>query len=250
MSTLWSGRVCWAAALALLVCLATANNAIVASVTEEGHWDVSLNITDIDLMPGLDSWDDLSFSTLQQEPWFSDYNGSMAMDMWEKLAVLDLASGTLCQDTVGCMDDIASHYQSLCDAESQELHVVEKRFLRYIAQFASRTWHQSKNHVLQGGAIGALASVVAAAPDGIIKLGRSAICGRDPNGNQGCISWAGGVQAIKQSIAVEIISSAQGTFGGDAVSAEEYGAVFDNVARRAKRSAHDVCISNRAKHCT
>jgi hypothetical protein len=46
---------CWATMLALLTSQATANNAIVTSVSEQGHWDVSLNITHIDLMPGIDS---------------------------------------------------------------------------------------------------------------------------------------------------------------------------------------------------
>ena len=54
--------------LALLASQAAANNAIVTSVSEQGHWDVSLNITQIDLMPGLDTWDDLAFTSLQQEP--------------------------------------------------------------------------------------------------------------------------------------------------------------------------------------
>ena len=116
MSTLWSGRACWAAAVALLVHQASANRAIITSVTEHGYYDVSLNITYIDLMPGLTSWDDLAFTSLQT-PRFSDYNGSMDMGMWEKMAVLDIASGTLCQYTDGCMDNIASHYQSMCDEE-------------------------------------------------------------------------------------------------------------------------------------
>jgi hypothetical protein len=126
MSNLWSGSMCWAAVLALLTSQATANNA--TSVSEQGHWDVSLNTTHIDLMPGLDTWDDLAFTSLQQEPWFSDYNGTMDTILWEKLAVLDIASGTLCQNTDGCMDDIATHYQNMCDAVSQEPPAVEKRF--------------------------------------------------------------------------------------------------------------------------
>jgi hypothetical protein len=55
MFTLGSGSMCWATMLALLTSQATANNAIVTSVSEQGHWDVSLNITHIDLMPGIDS---------------------------------------------------------------------------------------------------------------------------------------------------------------------------------------------------
>ena len=39
--------------LALLASQVAANNAIVTSVSEQGHWDVSLNITHIDLMPGV-----------------------------------------------------------------------------------------------------------------------------------------------------------------------------------------------------
>lgn len=54
MSTPWSGRVCWAAvAAALLINQASADNAIVTSMTTDGHYDVSLNISNIDLMPGL-----------------------------------------------------------------------------------------------------------------------------------------------------------------------------------------------------
>ena len=59
---------CWATMLALLASQAAANDAIVTSVSEQGHWDVSLNITHIGLMPGLDTWDDLVFTSLQQEP--------------------------------------------------------------------------------------------------------------------------------------------------------------------------------------
>lgn len=136
MSTPWSGRVCWVAvAAALLINQASANNAIVTSITADGYYDVSLNISNIDLMPGLVSWDDLAFTSLQK-PWFSDYNGSMEMDVWEKLAVLDIASGTLCQYTDGCMDNIASHYQSLCDAELQESQEKVKRFRYEGARFS------------------------------------------------------------------------------------------------------------------
>lgn len=47
---------------------ATADNAIVTSIAGECLWDVSLDIPHVDFMPGLDSWDDLAFLTLQQEP--------------------------------------------------------------------------------------------------------------------------------------------------------------------------------------
>lgn len=92
-------------------------------MTEQGHWDVSLNITHIDLMPGLETWEDLAFTTLHQVPWFSDHNGTLNVDICEKMAVLHIASGTLCHDTDGCTDDIASHYQSMCDEASQEPQV-------------------------------------------------------------------------------------------------------------------------------
>ncbi|KAK5703130.1 hypothetical protein LTR97_004079 [Elasticomyces elasticus] len=127
-----------AAYLAVAVALPTnqvsANSAMIITKTEGGYYDVYLNITHIDLLPGLSHWDDLAFTSLQ-EPWFSKYDGSMGMDVWEKLAVLDIASGKLCQTTDGCMDNIASHYQSLCDAE-QELQKVEKRY-RYIGSDGS-----------------------------------------------------------------------------------------------------------------
>ena len=54
------------------------------SVTQEGYWDMSLNIMNLDLMPGLEIPDDLALTSLQQEPWFSEFNGSMNVDMWEK----------------------------------------------------------------------------------------------------------------------------------------------------------------------
>lgn len=112
--------------MALLLNQVGANSAIVTSTTVDGVHDVSLNITQLALLPGLSSWDDLSFNSLQ-EPWFSKYDGDMALDLWEMLAVLDVASGTLCKDTEGCMDDIASHYQSfLADQVSHE--PLEKRF--------------------------------------------------------------------------------------------------------------------------
>lgn len=97
---------------------------------------------------------------------------------------------------------------------------------RYIFQWVNKGWHISKRHALKAGALGALSSTVAGGTDAIIKLTRSAICVRDLTGNQGCISWAGGVQAIK-SKALDIVPSAQSTFGQDVVSGEEYAAVFD-----------------------
>lgn len=169
MSTPWSGRVCWAAVSAvLLISQVSANTAIVTSMTADGYYDVSLNISNIDLMPGLVSWDDLAFTSLEA-PWFSDYNGSMEMDAWEKLAVLDIASGTLCQNTDGCMDNIASHYQSLCDVESQGSQKMVKRF-RYIYNWVKSAWKTSSNHAITGAALGALSSTVGGATDGIIQL--------------------------------------------------------------------------------
>lgn len=253
MSTLWCGRACWAAVVVLLINQVSANSAIITTETEAGYYDVSLNITHIDLMPGLNHWDDLAFTSLQ-EPRFSEYGGSMGMDVWEKLAVLDMASGKLCQTTDGCIDNIASHYQSMCDAESQEPHNKVKRY-RYIGSWLNTGWKTSSSHAVKAAALGALSSTVGGATTAIIQLSRSAICGKDTQGNQGCISWAGGVQAIKQAIALDIISSASGTFGNDAVSGEEYAAAFDYSTKRKrssirKRIANDVCISNRPDGCT
>lgn len=247
MLTPWSGYVCWAAVVAMLLSQVSANCAIITSITEHGYYNVGLNITNIDLMPGLKSWDDLAFVSLQP-PWFSDYNGSMGMDAWEKMAVLDISSGRLCEKTDGCMDNIASHYQSLCDKASPQPQVKVKRF-RYIYKWLNSGWKLSSRHAVRAAALGALGDVVGAVTENIIKLSRSAICAKDSNGNQACISWAGGVQAIKRSIAVNIITSASGTFGSDAVSGEEYAAVFDTATKR-KRGSYDVCISNRPNGCT
>lgn len=57
------------------------------------------------------------------------------------------------------------------------------------------------------------------------------------------------MQAIKKSIAFEVIQSAQGTFEGDAVNREEYGAVFD-ASTKNQRSSYDVCIRKRPNGCT
>lgn len=49
-----------------------------------------------------------------------------------------------------------------------------------------------------------------------------------------------------------VISSATGTFGEDAVSGEEYEAVFEQSNKKRsvrKRAGHEVCISNRPKGC-
>jgi hypothetical protein len=168
--------------------------------------------------------------------------------LWEKLAVLDIASGTLCQNTDGCMDDIATHYQNMCDAESQESLAVEKRFM-FINKWVEKAWHIGHKHIVEATTLGVLGSVVSAAPGEIIRLGRSAICGKEGNGNQGCISWAGGIKAMRKAVALEIIGSAKGAFGEDAVSGEEYAAVFGKSSK-VKRKAHDVCISNRPNGCT
>lgn len=149
MSTLWSGSICWVVVMVSLISQSAANDAIITSMNEEGHWDVSLNITHLDLMPGLDHWDDLAFTSLQQAPWFSEFNGSMGLDLWEKMAVLDIASGSLCQYTDGCMDNIDSHYQSLCDAASQKTPAMGRRFIgKYIYKFVNRGWNLSKKHVV------------------------------------------------------------------------------------------------------
>lgn len=198
-------------------------------------------------MPGLVSWDDLAYTSLDK-PWFSTYDGDMDMATWEMLAVLDVASGTLCEYTDGCMNDIASHYQTLCDLEAQVPQEIVKRY-RYIYKWINSGWKTSKKHSITAAALGALSSVVGGSTDAIIKLTRSAICAKDSKSNQACISWAGGVQAIKRGIALDIISSAQGTFGQDAVSGEEYAAVFDTSTKK-KRSGDDVCISNRPNGCT
>lgn len=271
MSTLWSGHVFWAAvvALLLLVTQSAANDAIMVSKTKQGHWDVCLDITHIDLIPGLECWDDLAFTTLQQVPRFSEPNGNMSRELREKLAVVDIASGTLCQYTDGCMDDVASHYQILCEKESQSTHPKVLKRYRYIYNFVNRGWHTSRGHAVRAAALGVLSSIVGGTADGIFQLGRSAICASDANSNQACLSWAGGAQAIKKGIALNIISSAQGAFGNDGVSGEEYAAVFEGTAKVKKRTAipsqsrvkrfwpfspgniaRDVCISNRPNGCT
>lgn len=58
--------------------------------------------------------------------------------------MIDLASGTLCQYTDGCMDDIdiARHYQKLCDLEGPQQNM-EKRLIRHIADQINRDWVSS-----------------------------------------------------------------------------------------------------------
>ena len=87
----------------------------------------------------------------------------MDIILLEKLAVLDLASGTLCQNTDGCMDDIATHYQNMCDAVSQEPTAVEKRFF-LIDRWLNHGWHLGKKHIIEATALGVLGNVVGAAP--------------------------------------------------------------------------------------
>jgi hypothetical protein len=132
MSRQWPGRVCWTVAAALLVHQASANPAIIVRKTEAGYYDVSLKITHLDLMPGVTDWDSLAFTSLN-EPTFSEYDGSLDIDVWEKLAVLDMASGKLCQFTDGCMDDIAWYYQSMCDEEASQQRRLEKRYSSTVA---------------------------------------------------------------------------------------------------------------------
>jgi hypothetical protein len=119
----------------------------------------------------------------------------------------------------------------------------------YIDKWVNAAWHIGRKHIVQATALGVLGNVVAGASGEIIRLGRSAICGREGNGNQGCLSWAGGIQAIRKSVALEIISSAKGAFGEDTVSGEEYSAVFDKSSK-VKRRSHDVCVSDRPNGCT
>jgi hypothetical protein len=107
-----------AAIFALPVTEVNPNFAIVTTVTNQGYYDVYLNITHLDLLPGLDNWDDLAFTSLQT-PWFSSHDGTMDIRTWEKLAVLDIASGRICEATEGCMQDIDSAYQRLYDAEER-----------------------------------------------------------------------------------------------------------------------------------
>lgn len=189
MSTLSSERMCWVVAVVstMLLSQAAANSAIVTTQDENGQWDVSLNIKTLDIVPGLESWDNLAFTTLQ-DPWFSNVTDDLGIDALEKMAVLDIASGTLCQDTNGCMDNIDSHYQNLVDKASKDVNArVEKRF-RYIFKSVNSVWKLDKKHAVTAGALGALSSTVASSTDAMIKLGRSAICGKDTNGKQGCIS--------------------------------------------------------------
>lgn len=70
---------------------------------------MSLNVTHNDLKPKLNDLDDLAFTSLQ-EPRSSVHRGSIGLDVldvWEKLAVLDTASGKLCQNTNDCIGNIA-----------------------------------------------------------------------------------------------------------------------------------------------
>ncbi|KAH9822045.1 hypothetical protein Tdes44962_MAKER04839 [Teratosphaeria destructans] len=250
MSTQWSGRAYWVPVAALLFSLASANRAIVTEAAPDGSHDVCLNITHLELLPGLTGWDDLAYTTFQT-PQHSEYTGTLSPAEWEMLAVLDIASGTLCENTPDCMSNITSAYQAFYAEETASPPAIEKRY-RYIYKWIKSAWNLSTSHKVKGAALTALSSTVSGATDAIIQLTRSAICAKDTDGNQGCISWAGGAQAIKRGIALDIISSAQGAFGNEAVSGEEYAAVFEASTRkmRMRRSGNDVCVSNRPKGCT
>ncbi|KAK5676261.1 hypothetical protein LTS10_011073 [Elasticomyces elasticus] len=156
--------------MALLVNQVSANRAIITSVNEHGLYDVSLNITHIDLMPGLGSWDDLAFTTLQN-PWFSESDATMTSP--ERY------------------DDKA------------------KRFL-YIGRFVNKGWVKSGIHLAKVSALGALADTIEGSVATIIQLERKSICAKNGQGDQGCISWSGQTEAIKKGIALTIIENAKG----------------------------------------
>jgi hypothetical protein len=64
---------------------------------------VPLDVTHIDLMPGLEIWYNLVSTTLRQKLQFSDYNSTMGVDMRDMMTLLEITSRTLWRDTDGCM---------------------------------------------------------------------------------------------------------------------------------------------------
>lgn len=112
-----SGLTFWAAAMLILE-YASANPAILISGTEAGYYDVSLNITSLALLPGLQEWDDLAFTALE-EPLVSVSHGDIDLEMWEMLAVIDMGAGQLCQYQEGCTENIAELYHASWDAEEE-----------------------------------------------------------------------------------------------------------------------------------
>ncbi|KAF2772467.1 hypothetical protein EJ03DRAFT_333951 [Teratosphaeria nubilosa] len=67
--------------------------------------------------PPTTSWDDLAYTTFQT-PHHSEYNGTLSDAEWEMLAIVDIASGTLCESTPNCISNITAAYQALLHRRS------------------------------------------------------------------------------------------------------------------------------------
>lgn len=119
-------------------------------------------------------------------------SGTMAVltdypDVWEKLAVLDLAFSKQCETPDGCFDDIASQYWSMVDEESLQQRRVAKRF-KYLGGLVNTGWQLGASHVIRLTALNALFVLVIGTSSDIISLTRSATYGLDAQGDQGCLS--------------------------------------------------------------
>lgn len=114
-------------------------------------------------------------------------------------------------------------------------------------QFVWSPWERSAAHGIKIAVFSSLADTVARGTDGFIQLAQSAYCQRY-GGNQACISWSGGSQAVYGSVLKAVTLAARGEFGDDALSLEDVGSARQDQKLKRDGAVH-TCVSNRPNGC-
>lgn len=114
-------------------------------------------------------------------------------------------------------------------------------------KFSWHPWRRSTAHGTKMAVFSFLADIISGGTDGFIQLAQSAYCERY-NGDQACISWSGGAQAVYGYVLKAVISSARGEFGNDALSLEDVESAWQGRKLRRDWAGH-TCVSNRPNGC-
>lgn len=248
-----------ASVMTALAAQAVANPAITVTQVSDNLYDVAANITTLEAPELVGSWDILAYSTFL-EPVFTDVSHLDNLTLIEMVAAMNLGSGIIYNSTDDCEGGIGSAYAAFVASETTDPSEIQtsntseiyKRFW-YMSRWVRKAWNISRSNVVKAGALGALSDMIAGSSSAIIELTRSAIC-YTHDGNQACLSWTGGTQAIVKGVALQIIENAKGAFGSDAVSGQETAALFNSNSNKrdlTKRNGpYNVCVSNRPNHCT
>lgn len=209
----------------------------------------------------LKSWDDLEFFTkagtfnlplghdsedpkIRKAAWVYSMAGGKWYDSEATLIKRDISS---------FYEDALSFLQTGSNPREEDSALHKRLWI----EFVSRGWKRSSKNIAQRPALDALSQMLEGNCSWI-HIDRSAICSRDDAGNNACVSWTGGLQAMLSCAARDAVASVRYDFGyHQALSGWcrncgrfYYGRGKRNLEKRYASFEYErFCVSNRPNGC-